>query len=477
MELWPLEHEGYLCIGFRYAKSAMLNRLIKDLPGISWSNRHRCRCMPLTIWNMRNLRVVLEGKVVIASRDLKRFLGYHPGLLPHLPQRVIWPTGAERRSRNRHYNVVLDPQTRFEPDIRLDPGSLADTSAATVTPAEGNNIDGNNFDGSTSEGNTSNSHTIAGGVTPNKTGAGLQVISSELQGSPAPAISYENQQELGRMEEQLLLKAYSSSTRRTYLNEFRQLLKLLGKKPVQELTEDDMRRYMVYVLDREKLSEHTAHSRLNAIKFYFEQVLGREKFFWNIPRPKKPDQLPKVLGERELERMFRSVSNLKHKAILFTAYSAGLRVSEVVNLRLCDIDSGRMQIRVEQSKGKKDRYVGLSVVLLDVLRAYISQCRPMPLVYLFEGNDAGIPYSSRSAQMVFQQAKEKAGILKEVSFHVLRHSFATHLLEKGIDIRYIKDLLGHFSIKTTERYLHVKRQDLITMVNPLDELYRGKDWQ
>jgi len=175
--------------------------------------------------------------------------------------------------------------------------------------------------------------------------------------------------------------------------------------------------------------------------------------------------------------MFASITNIKHKALLFTAYSAGLRVSEVVALKMSDIDSQRMQIRIEHGKGKKDRYVGLSVLLLDVLRAYLKKSNPRPTKYLFEGDTQGQPYTSRSAQLVFQQAKRRAGIRKEVSFHVLRHSFATHLLEKGVDIRYIKDLLGHFSIKTTEIYLHVKNEDLITIINPLDELYKGKSWE
>lgn len=175
--------------------------------------------------------------------------------------------------------------------------------------------------------------------------------------------------------------------------------------------------------------------------------------------------------------MFRAVTNLKHKALLFTAYSAGFRVSEVVSLKIIDTDSGRMQICVENAKGKKDRYVGLSILLLDVLRAYLRQTKPIPKTYLLEGETPGEPYSSRSTQLVFQHAKNKAGIQKDVSFHSLRHSFATHLLEKGIDIRYIKELLGHFSIKTTERYLHVKKTDLINLVNPLDELYKNKSWE
>lgn len=288
-------------------------------------------------------------------------------------------------------------------------------------------------------------------------------------------VSPENTEAMNRFLEQLKLKAYSPSTLKTYRNEFLQLLQLLKKKRVDELTPDDLRRYFVYCLEKRNLSENTLHSRINAIKFYFEQVLGREKFFWEIPRPEKPFRLPNVLGEKEITRLFNAVTNRKHKAILFTAYSAGLRVSEAVALRLKDIDRDRMQMKIVAGKGKKDRYTVLSPVLLDVLRSYIKQCERRPQTYLFEGDRPGEPYSSRSAQKVFQRAKVKAGIAKEVSFHSLRHSFATHLLEKGIDIRFIKDLLGHFSIKTTERYTHVAKNRLVQIASPLDDLWlRGE---
>lgn len=287
-------------------------------------------------------------------------------------------------------------------------------------------------------------------------------------------LSSSNLAELEKFIQHLTLHAYSRSTINTYRNEFMQLLQLLKRKKVESLSSDDLKRYMQYALERQGISEHTAHSRLNALKYYYEQVLGKEKFFWEIPRPKKPLQLPNVLGERELALLFNALVSKKHKAILFTAYSAGLRVSETVNLKLIHIDSDRMQIKVEDSKGKKDRYVGLSVVVLDVLRQYIKQAVPRPKKYLFEGSP-GEPYAIRSAQKVFQRAKEKAGIKKEVSFHSLRHSFATHLLEKGIDIKYIKELLGHFNLKTTERYTHVSRSALITIKSPLDDLWLKGD--
>jgi integrase/recombinase XerD len=273
------------------------------------------------------------------------------------------------------------------------------------------------------------------------------------------------------MEQQLKLKAYSPSTIRTYLGEMSQLLQVLKNIPADNLQPEHLKRYLVYCYDRLRLRENTVHSRMNAMKFYYEQVLGREKFFWEIPRPKKQVILPKVLSDAEIGRMFRAISNLKHKAILFTAYSSGLRVSEVVNLKLKDIDSARMTIFIERAKGKKDRVVNLSPLLLDILRAYIKQSKPKPAVYLFESAVPGDPYSTRSAQIIFKDAKNKAGISKNVSFHSLRHSFATHLLEKGVDIRYIKDILGHFNIKTTERYTHVSRRMLVNIISPLDDLF------
>jgi site-specific recombinase XerD len=288
--------------------------------------------------------------------------------------------------------------------------------------------------------------------------------------SPAWKLSKENLEALEKFVQLLKLKAYSESTIRTYRNEFIQLLQLLKKKPVQELEPDDLRRYMVYAMEKERIKENTAHSRLNALKFYFEQVLHKDNFFWEIPRPKKPLQLPKLLNERELGKLFNALANKKHKAMLFTAYSAGLRVSEIVNLELKDIDSDRMQILIKNAKGKKDRYVNLSPVLLDILRSYLRSADPMPTKYLFESGYTADAYPIRTVQQIFSNAKNKAGITKEVGIHSLRHSFATHLLEKGTDIRFIKDLLGHFDIKTTERYLHVARQKLVNIVSPLDDL-------
>lgn len=295
---------------------------------------------------------------------------------------------------------------------------------------------------------------------------------------PNAGIGEINRHVLPAMEQQLKLKCYSQSTIKTYLNEMAQLLRLLNAKCADALTEDELRRYFVYCYEKLKLSENTLHSRINALKFYFEQVLKRDRFFFNIPRPKRHLQLPKLLNEDELARLFNALSNKKHKAMLFTVYSAGLRVSELVKLKLEDVDSKRMQIFVCRAKGKKDRYVNLSPVLLDILRDYVKTYVPRPRQFLFESEQTGRAYPPRTVQQIFSNAKAKARISKQVGIHSLRHSFATHLLDKGTDIKYIKELLGHFNIKTTERYLHVSKRQLVNIESPFDELWKtgNIDW-
>jgi len=309
-----------------------------------------------------------------------------------------------------------------------------------------------------------------------KTSASIQLISKttlvikSLQ--LATSISEVNKHVLPTMDQMLKLKAFSPSTIKTYLNEMSQLLQAIKDIPADELKPEHLKRYLVNCYEKLGLKENTLHSRINAMKFYYEQVLKREKFFWEIPKPKKQLILPRILNEDELERLFKSLPNLKHKAMLFTVYSAGLRVSELVNLKIRDIDSGRLQIFIEKAKGKKDRYVSLSPILLDILRSYLRKYKPKPVEFLFESEQTGTAYPRRTIQKIFEDAKEKAGINKKIGIHSLRHSFATHLLEKGTDIRYIKDILGHFDIRTTERYLHVSKKDLVNISSPLDDLWR-----
>jgi integrase/recombinase XerD len=284
------------------------------------------------------------------------------------------------------------------------------------------------------------------------------------------AISQHNMQLLQRMVEQLQLKAYSPSTLRTYKNEVGIFLQTLKNKQADTLTTQDVRRYIHHCISQLNLSENTVHSRLNALKFLYEQVLGHEKFFVEIPRPKKHLQLPKVFSQNEIAAIINSLSNKKHKTMLMLAYSAGLRVSEVVQLKTYHIDSNRMTILVSEAKGKKDRIVALSPVLLVMLRDYAQQYKPKSNGYLFEGMAKDTAYSTRSLQEVLQAAKKKAGIIRPGSVHSLRHSFATHLIEKGTDVTMIQKLLGHNDLKTTLLYLHTSNKDILKIISPLDDL-------
>ena len=276
-----------------------------------------------------------------------------------------------------------------------------------------------------------------------------------------------NQATLKRMHETLLLKAYSPNTIKTYCVEFSQLLYLLKDTHVDTLSPERLRSYFLYCIKNLKLSENQVHSRLNAIKFYFEQVLHHEKMFIDIPRPQKKEILPKVISKTDIAKIFAKVNNLKHLVMLKLCYGMGLRVSEIVNLKITNIDSNRMVVHIEGAKGKKDRYVNLPSSILDDLRNYYRAYHPQK--YLFEGQNGG-QYAIRSAQMVFKNAMKRAKINKIVGIHGLRHSYATHLLESGTDTYFIQKLLGHNDIKTTAIYAKVSNRQLINIKSPLDDL-------
>lgn len=276
-----------------------------------------------------------------------------------------------------------------------------------------------------------------------------------------------NQQAISALTERLQLKAYSQSTIKTYRNEFAQLLYILKDFPVENCDANKLKSYFLYCINELKLTETTLHSRINAIKFYFEQVLKRDKIFMEIPRPNKPSKLPKVINAQDIKKMFEQTTNLKHNTMLKLCYGMGLRVSEIINLKITDIDSKNMQVFIERAKGKKDRYVNLPESSLEQLRTYFKEYKPKK--YLFEGQ-YGEKYSTRSAQQVFKAAMKRANINKEVGIHSLRHSFATHLLENGTDISFIQQLLGHNSINTTLIYTHVTKKDLKKIKSPLDNI-------
>ena len=269
------------------------------------------------------------------------------------------------------------------------------------------------------------------------------------------------------MQKQLKLKAYSKHTQSTYLSEFAHLLGILKGHNVNELTPGRLKDYLYYCATQLKMKERKLNGKLNALKFYFEQVLNKPKMFLEIPRPKKPSTLPKMLSKEEVKRVFNQVKNPKHLLALRLSYGMGLRVSELVAIKLEHIDSSRKVVLIEGAKGKKDRYVNLPESVIQDLRTYYKAFKPKK--WLFEGQYGG-PYSTSSVQHVFKKAMNAAGILKKIGVHGLRHSYATHLLESGADIRYIQELLGHHSIKTTQIYTHVTPGSKRNVRSPLDDL-------
>lgn len=280
-------------------------------------------------------------------------------------------------------------------------------------------------------------------------------------------ISFDNMKALKAMIKTLHLKAYSKNTIALYTSEMIVLLKLLVERPVDLLTTEQIQSYLLWLINKKKCSESKIHTTINALKFYFEQVLHKEKMFFEIPRPKKPIKLPVVHSQNEIKNIINSKENTKHKTILMLAYATGMRVSEIINLAIKDIDSERMVIMVRQAKGKKDRQVMLSEKLLVQLREYYKEYKPKQ--YLFEGINGG-KYSDRSVQEVFKSAKQLSQNKKGGGIHSMRHSFATHLLESGTDIRVIQELLGHNDLKTTVRYTHVSIKKISNLQSPLDRL-------
>jgi len=260
---------------------------------------------------------------------------------------------------------------------------------------------------------------------------------------------------------------YSERTIKVYCSAFEEFINYHYRYEVNKIDEQKVIEFLRYLVMERKVSTSYQNQSINAIKFYYEKVLGGQRKFYFIDRPKKEKTLPTVLNEEEVKRLFATVKNIKHKCILMLAYSAGLRLGEIVRLRMVDIDRERMQIRVEQSKGKKDRYAKLAVKFLKVYDEYLAEYQPKE--YLFEGATGG-EYSPSSIQNIIKAVSQKAGIEKRVTMHTLRHTFATHSLENGVDLRYIQSMLGHESSRTTEIYTHITTKGFDQIKSPLDNL-------
>ena len=270
-----------------------------------------------------------------------------------------------------------------------------------------------------------------------------------------------------RMTEELEIRNYSPKTIRLYVDNVARLARHYGKSP-DRLSREEIRGYLVYLVEEKGLAVGTYKQALAALRYFYRWVLKRGDLVEDILSPRPERRLPVVLSLGEVQRLFAAIVSFKHRMILMTAYSAGLRISEAVNLKITDVDSERMVIRVCQGKRKKDRYTVLSPVLLTMLRHYWWAARPTS--YLFHGRRLNRPMSVATVQRACKDAQEKSGIEKTVTPHTLRHSFATHLLESGTDLRVLQALLGHSSIRTTAIYTHVSNKLIRSTISPLDRI-------
>ncbi len=269
------------------------------------------------------------------------------------------------------------------------------------------------------------------------------------------------------MDQAMALRGLAPRTRTTYLQWIWRLVQFCRVAPDQ-LTTEHVRAFLLDLTQERRRSFSTFNQALNAARFFFLQVLKRPFVLEGLRFQRAPQRVPVTLSTGEVGQLLAAVPGLRERAAMEIAYAAGLRLSEVLHLKITDIDSGRMILRVDQGKGKKDRNVMLSPALLETLRAYLRQSRPR--VWLFPGQHGKRPLDPTIVQRAFKLAKEKAGITKRVSFHSLRHSFATHLLESGVNLRTIQALLGHRSLETTQRYTHVAGDYLRQTRSPLDSL-------
>lgn len=269
-----------------------------------------------------------------------------------------------------------------------------------------------------------------------------------------------------KVEELLQLKNYSKSTLKTYKGMLHEFFRYYIDRDPLDIDEEDIKNYLLYLIKDRNVAISTQNQAINAIKFYYEKVEKLERQTYYIERPMKPVKLPNTLSYEEVQSIFKTITNKKHLAMLTTIYSAGLRRSELLNLKTSDIISDKSKILIRGGKGRKDRLTLLSPKVLTLLRDYYKEYRPK--VWLFEGAEVGSQYSPTSLQLVLKRAAKSAGISRRVTLHMLRHSFATHMMERGIDIRIIQRLLGHSSLKTTEIYTHVSDRLIDDLKTPMD---------
>lgn len=306
-------------------------------------------------------------------------------------------------------------------------------------------------------------------------GKSLQTVKPETKPeTPQLNLSENSKIELEKHFQKMKLKGFSDSTIRSYQSNLTQFFSFFEGSAFDSLTKEQIEGFVYQLIMKFKISDQKQNGMINAIKSYYEHTLGKPREYYNITRPKKSRDLPNVLSQKEVMAIINQPKNIKHKAILYTIYSAGLRIGEIQRLRITDIRSQEGFIFVKDSKGKKDRHTVLSPILLNLLRAYFKEHKPS--YWLFEGQEGG-QYSATSIQEIFRRAVKETGSNPWSTPHTLRHSFATHLMQRGVNIRYIQMALGHSSIKTTEVYTHILGINNKTLTSPLDVLYESATFE
>lgn len=271
------------------------------------------------------------------------------------------------------------------------------------------------------------------------------------------------------MKKMMVIRGFAPSTQKSYLQAVKNLINFCNGLKLTSMDYNHIREFLLHAINVRNLSSQYVNSNYSGIKFIFEAVFEREWNMKHVPRVKVKRHFPVVLSKEEVKTLLRAVPNLKHKAALVTIYSAGLRVSEALNLKITDIDSKRMQIFVRQGKGSKDRYVLLAEATLAILRKYFKEYKPKE--WLFQTANSGSnpkPLSTRTIQWAVTDAKKRAGFTKKITTHTLRHSFATHLVEQGVNLIKVKNLLGHDTLETTMLYIHLANKDILSVKSPID---------
>jgi len=293
-------------------------------------------------------------------------------------------------------------------------------------------------------------------------------ITDVLINQKLPELDLQALNEIGQFEHWMEHKRYSESTVKTYVGAIAVFLRFIKPKTSAEATNEDMRRFVYQYMIPRKLSFSYQNQAINAAKLFFKTIRGSVLITEQLERPRSEHKLPNVLSKEEVAILLKALVNMKHRTMLSLIYSCGLRRGELLNLLPSDVDSKRGLLIIRQAKGRKDRIVPLSLKTINLLREYYKMYRPK--VWLFEGQNAGEPYNERSLQMVLKNALKAGKIKKPATLHWLRHSYATHLLENGTDLRYIQEILGHKSSRTTEIYTHVSTRSIKKIKSPFDEL-------